>query len=398
MFDDAITVQAARERVMGQVRRTATTDRELSAAAGYHLAQAVIAPYDHPLFDMSAVDGYAFAFDTGVNEWCMAGAVAAGDVLENSLRRGECVRIFTGAMLPGGADTVVMQEFVQERDGVITHQDTKLGPGGNVRRKGEQLRAGDELLGAGSCLDPASVGLLATAGVHGVVVHERPTVSIVRTGGEFADPRAPEPGRIFSSNELMLAAALAREGIGTAQRVHAPRDDRDELRGVLMAAVEVSDVVISTGGVSVGEHDLVSGVLKDLGAAIHVHGVRQKPGKPMLFATLGRTAIFGLPGNPRAVLVAWHLYVRPFLRAMQGDPRPWPASERLPLATGLRWKGGRTGFRAGTIRGGQVHPLPDEGSHMLLGMTAAEVLVELPAELGELPAAADVTVHYLPRG
>jgi molybdopterin molybdotransferase len=285
-----------------------------------------------------------------------------------------------------------------EREGAqITHSDGKLSRGGNVRRKGEQLRTGDRLLEVGTRLSAAEIGLLASAGVQQVCAHQKPTVSLVRTGGEFTSTTDPEPGRIFSSNELMLAAALKDEGIVTEHRVFTPRDDKPELLRDLQLALDSSDLVITTGGVSVGDHDLVRACLEELGAEVLFHGVRQKPGKPMLAACRGNALVLALPGNPRAVLVGWHLYVRPVIQAMQGAVDSWPRHGTLPLAQGVRWKGGRTEFRAGRLEKGRVHLLADEGSHMLLGLTLADALVELPAEGGTLEAGDEVMVHDMQR-
>lgn len=379
---------------MDAVHCTAVRVVEPLRANGHHLAAKVAAHHPHPLFDMSAVDGYAIG-ELNIGSWRVVATLQAGDVPPAPLGPGECMRIYTGAQVPQGTEAVLMQEHVSRQGDRITLAAPGAKQGANVRRRGEQLRKGDAVLDAGMRLGPAGVGLLASGGIHEVQVHERPVVGILRTGGEFTDPRSPAPGRIFSSNEWMLAAALSAEGIGTEGRIHTAKDEMAQLRRSLSLSLEGNDVVISTGGVSVGDHDLVRSVLEELGAQVRFHGVEQKPGKPMLFATQGRKAVFGLPGNPRAVLVAWHLYVRPFLRAMQGDPRPWPKVERLPLAHAVRWKGGRTEFRAATLQDGQVHLLPDEGSHMLAGMVAAEVLVELPMAGGELADAMDVTVHHL---
>ena len=392
-----ITVEEARARLLQAVCPTAAQAVVLGEASGQHLALPVSSPHDHPLFDMSAVDGYAFASGDGPGPLRVVRSLAAGDVSPHALGAGECARIFTGAMVPAGADTVVMQEHVERSGDHVRINGAMPRAGANVRRKGEQVRAGDVLLEAGARLGAAEVGLLASAGVHTVKVHGRPAVGIVRTGGEFADTPDPAPGRIFSSNELMLAAAVKAQQLDASGPVHTPADERDELRHALALCMQASDVVITTGGVSVGEHDLVRSVVEELGAEIRFHGVGQKPGKPMLFATLGNKAVFGLPGNPRAVLVAWHLYVLPFLRAMQGMVHPWPTTGKLSLAQAVRWKGGRTEFRAGLLRDGQVELLPDEGSHMLVGMTVADVLVELPPEGGELPQGAVVRVHHLCR-
>lgn len=390
-----ITIEEARRRLMEAVHRTAVETRTLVDAVGAFAAMDATAPCEHPLFDMSAVDGYAFAF--GGDSWQVIGACAAGEVMDQRPGPGQAVRIFTGAMLPPGTDTVVMQEFVQRTGDTIRHSDARLKPGGNVRRRGEQVRVGDVLLHRGERVTAAHVGLLASVGLVGVSVHMRPRVALVRTGGEFREPGAPTEGRIFSSNEQLVEAALRADGYALHRPPFQVRDERDALREAIVAAMQQSDLVISTGGVSVGEHDLVAEVLRDLGAELLFHGVRQKPGKPMLAARHGGTMVLALPGNPRAVLVAWHAYVRPVLAAMQGAREPWPYSEVLPLVGPVRWKGDRVDLRAGQVRSGRVHLLPDEGSHMLLGMCAADVLVELPDSGGELSAGAPVKVHYLAR-
>ncbi|MBL7981792.1 MAG: molybdopterin molybdotransferase MoeA [Flavobacteriales bacterium] len=392
-----ITVAEAMDFLEGSVVLTAGRDVRLAEGNGHFLARTVHALHDHPLFDMTAVDGYAFAFSPQITSWTVVAEIAAGEVFKGTLHLGECVRIFTGAMLPAGADTVVMQEFVKRTGDRITHTDDRLRYGGNVRLKGEQLKVGDLLLQAGSRLGPAEIGLLASAGVPEVCVHARPTVSVLRTGGEFAEGTFPAPGRIFSSNDALLIAALNAEGINLNGRSFTPNDIREELLRDLSIAMESSDLVISTGGVSVGDHDLVRSCLEELGAEVVFHGVEQKPGKPMLFARKGHTRIFALPGNPRAVLVGWHLYVRPFIKAMQGAQQPWMRNERLPLSHDVSWKGVRTDFRAGEVRNGEVQLLADEGSHMLAGMVNAEVLVELPLGSNALRKGEAVRVHYLPR-
>jgi len=390
-----IGIHEARLRLLSAASVTTVLELDVAAAAGAFAALDITAPHAHPLFDMSAVDGYAFAF--GGDAWRVTGALAAGDVLPGPVQPGEAVRIFTGAMVPAGADTVVMQEFVQRSGDMIHHTDVRLRAGANVRRHAEQLRVGDTLLHRGERITAAHVGLLASVGVTQVAVRERPSVVVVRTGGEFITPGASVDGRIFSSNERMLEAALRSDGYQLARPPFTVNDEPTEMRKAFSAAMESGGLVISTGGVSVGEHDLVATVLQELGAEILFHGVRQKPGKPMLAARHGRCLVVALPGNPRAVLVAWHAYVRPLLAAMQGAADPWPASASLPLAAPVRWKGGRVELRAGQLRSGHVHLLSDEGSHMLRGMCVADVLVELPEEGGDLAAGAQVTVHYLSR-
>jgi molybdopterin molybdotransferase len=324
-----IHVAEARKRVMDAVRTLPVEAVPLVDAVGRFTAEEVIAPFDHPLFHCSAMDGYAFA--EGTDAWKVVGEVAAGDVFSRPLLPGECVRIFTGAMLPEGADTVVMQELVQRDGDVMTHRDVKLKRGGNVRFKGEQLRAGDMVLPKGMRLEAGAIGLLASVGIAEVAVARRPRVAVLISGNEFAEGSVPKPGKIFGSNGVMLQAAL--RGSDIEADIMLVGDDREALIAAWKSAMEGHDLVVSTGGVSVGDHDLVLPALEALGAQIIFHGVKQKPGKPMLFARLGNTPVFGLPGNPRAVMVLFLEYVLPFLRAMQRSMAPWMRSERTAAGT-----------------------------------------------------------------
>lgn len=392
---EIITVEDARAMLLAHVPLMPAEFRKLEDAVGCVLAADAQAAADHPLFDMSAVDGYALG--GAVGPWKQVAAIAAGQVMTSRLHAGECARIFTGAQVPTGCHAVMMQERCAWREDLLTVDLTVVPDGANIRRRAEAFRKDDVLLTKGARLEPASVGLLASAGLSHAMVSMVPTVSIVRTGEEFIEEGTEQAGRIHSSNDVMLLAAVRDGGFANDSGPLVAGDDRLELRDALTVALDEGDVLITTGGVSVGDHDLVRPVLEGMGAAIHFHGVSQKPGKPMLFATLRGKPLFALPGNPRAVLVGWYQYVLPFLRAMEGASDPWPRSERLPIAKELRWKGGRTEFRAGCLRDGQVHLLADEGSHMLNSMTMAEVLVELPRDPGELAPGNLIPVHHLPR-
>ena len=382
----------ARDRIMAHAACLRTEKRPLEVAGLRYVVEPVRAACDHPLFDNSAVDGYAFGFGSE-RSWQVVGEVPAGGTFGRILMPGECVRIFTGAMLPEGADTVVMQEIVQRDGANITHSDDKLKAGGNVRRRGEQLKEGDVVLEAGHALTPELAGLLASVGVDQVQTAIRPKVTVLVTGSEFLAPGAKVvPGRIHSSNDVMLGAALERTGV--TWRSSREPDDRQTLREALEGAD--ADLIITTGGVSVGDHDLVRAVLEDLGAEIVVHGVAQKPGKPMLFAMLDGVPVFGLPGNPRAVMVLFWEYVLPFLRKLMGAADPFLRSEHLPLAEGLTVKGDRTEFRAACVREGRVELLRDEGSHMLRSLVEAEALAVIPSDQRDLRPGDRLEVHYLP--
>lgn len=383
---------------MRHVPRMPAEFRALEHAIGAYAAADVFAADDHPRFDMSAVDGYAVADPEG--PWRLVGHVAAGQRLAGVLSAGECARIFTGAAIPQGAMGVLMQERSRVEGDAVMLAGNALQPGANIRFRGEAFRTGELLLPKGTRLNPAHIGLLASAGLDEVMVTIEPQVGVLRTGGEFLDAQQDaeqRDARIHSSNDRMLIAALRQAWLNTDDVAYVAEDSREAIRGAIEQAVADSDVLVATGGVSVGEHDLLRPVLEEMGAVIHFHGVKQKPGKPMLFATLGRTPVFGLPGNPRAVLVCWHMYVLPFLRAMQGAAEPGLFSERLPSARTVELKGGRAEFRAAQVRDGMVHLLPDEGSHMLTTMAMADALAYFPADAGEVGLWKDVEVHYLPR-
>lgn len=389
-----LSVEAARNALLDSITVLPVEHVEVELAWGRFLSATVHAPFPHPRFTQSAVDGYCFAWNPSVDRWQVVGTAAAGDASRHPLGPDECMRIFTGAALPPGADTVVMQEFVQRQEGWIRHSDAKLKPGANVRHEGEQFKVGEPLLQPGARIDPVAIGLLRSAGVSQLAVHCRPRIAVVVTGNEFCTPDAPQPGRVFSSNGEMLQAALRAEG-AMATLLHAP-DDRTALCHVLSHALEGHELVITTGGVSVGELDLVRPALEELGTQVVFHKVAQKPGKPMLLGTWKDRLVMGLPGNPRAVMILYWMYVLPALRGMQGAPAPFLRTEQLPLADGLAYKGGRTEFRAAVVRNGQVKLLRDEGSHMLSSLLQAEALAEVPAAPGELRQGSEIRVHFLP--
>ncbi|MCB9170578.1 MAG: molybdopterin molybdotransferase MoeA [Flavobacteriales bacterium] len=387
-----ISVEEARQRIKACASRMPLRSIRLEAAGGRISPEDIVSPHDHPLFAMSAVDGYALAFE-GPAERRVVAAIPAGDAMTHALGGGECARIFTGAPIPAGADTVIMQEHVQRDGDRIVLQDPRLKCGANVRCQGEQMRAGEVVHDAGVPLDAPAIGLLASVGIKELEVVERPSVLVLCTGNEFVEEgEAPRPGDIFNSNGPMLHASLLphAEEVGIATVA----DERHLLRDALGEAR--ADLVVTTGGVSVGDHDIVRSVLEELGADIIIHRVAQKPGKPMLFAMLDGRPVFGLPGNPRAVMVLFWEYVLPLLKAMQGARDPWPKSELLPLSEGIEVKGGRAEFRAAHVEGGQVTLLADEGSHMLRSLVGVHALAYLPADRREWEAGEPVEVHYIP--
>lgn len=390
-----IAVEEAKAIMMRHVPKQGTVRLPLAGAVGHVLAVDVRSPVPYPLFDMSAMDGYAVGGPEG--PWKVVHALAAGTTFHRELKPGECVRIFTGAQVPEGAHAVLQQEKCEEKDGAMRWVGGPFAQGANIRRKAESVKEGERLLAKGTVLSPAGVGLLASCGSEEVDVALPPRVSVVRTGGEFMEEGKPAEGRIYSSNERMLIAAIRQAGCHTPNDALIADDVEDDVRDALLHAVAEGDVAITTGGVSVGDHDLLLPVLKQLGATIHFHGVAQKPGKPMLFASLNGVPVFALPGNPRAVMVLFWEYVLPFLRAMQGAADPWPKRDILPITHTVHVKGERAEFRAARVKDGRVTLLADEGSHMLRTLVEADALACIPAAVRTLAPGDPVEIHYLSR-
>jgi molybdenum cofactor synthesis domain-containing protein len=263
------------------------------------------------------MDGYAVV-STDVSPWReVIGVQAAGSVLDVEVTPGTAVRIMTGAPLPRGADAVVRVEHTEIADDhVIIHQET-VAPGENVRPVGFDIPAGTRVLEPGIAIGPSEIGLLAALGVDPVTVYQAPRVSVMSTGDELLEPAMPlEPGRIRDSNRFSLIAALGQVGAKVVWANKGP-DERDHLETVLRERIAESDVVLTSGGVSMGDLDLIKAILGDI-AEVHFRRVFMKPGKPLNFATVGPTLIFGLPGNPVSALVSFELFVRPALRKMGG--------------------------------------------------------------------------------
>jgi molybdopterin molybdotransferase len=295
-------------------------------------------------------------------------------------------------VVPDGADAVAPVEIVVKHDNSIELAQT-LETGASIRPRGGDVRASDVVIPAGIRLGPAGIAGLAAAGIASVSCSRRPRVAVLATGSELVSPGEPlEPGQIYESNTLMLAAALAVAG---AELVTGPavRDDESSLREAFERALEC-DVLVTSGGVSVGEHDLVREVERELGVEECFWRVAIKPGKPLAFGTRGDTLVFGLPGNPVSALVGAELFVKPALRALQGIPSPLPRFEPGRLGSDLRRNAERDEFvRARTRNDGDavvLEPLRGQESHMIATSSAADALVHVPRGNGDLTAGAVV--------
>ena len=290
------------------------------------LARDLIADVDLPPFDAATMDGYAVIHDDVTRERPVLASGFAGDDTSVTISRGTASKIMTGAPLPRGATAVIQVERTSSRDGQVTFEQPVVGAGDNIRPIGADMRRGDLLVSAGSTLRPAEIGLLASLGHARVLVGRRPRVAVISTGNELVDPHAtPGPGQIRDSNRFSLAVAARCAGAEVVIQRHIP-DDEQALRAGLREAIGNCDVVLTSGGVSMGDRDLVKGLLGEM-AEVHFRRVFMKPGKPLNFATAGNTLIFGLPGNPVSSLVACMLFVQPALRVLQSAaPDQYPCA------------------------------------------------------------------------
>jgi molybdenum cofactor synthesis domain-containing protein len=305
----------------------------LADAAGRTLAEDIVAPFDHPPFPAATMDGFA-VLAADASPWREVIATPpAGAMIDEEVHDGQAVRIMTGAPVPAGADAVVpIEETEPTEDHVIIHREDVVS-GANIRPVGSDLRAGDIVLAAGTTLLPAHVGIVASVGVDRVPVRRRPRVSIIATGDEVIEPgQALKPGQIYDANRFSLTAAV-REAGGEITWTGLAPDDRDQLETLLRERMAIDDVIITSGGVSMGDLDLIKAILFDApDVTVHFRRLYQKPGKPLNFATCGHTLIFGLPGNPVSSLVTFELFLRPAMATMTGSARP--DRPRVPVTLG----------------------------------------------------------------
>ncbi len=382
-----ISYDQALELVLGfgdplDVRQVALLD-----AQGRVLGEDLRSPFPLPRFDNSAVDGYALGFPLGDERWTVVRTIAAGEGSGPELRPGECARIFTGAPIPSKCIAIVMQEDVEVCEMTICVQGG-IKPGQNIRREGEELEANAIALHCGTLIQAAGIGVAATLGLATLPIHPAPQVGILVTGTELASPGSSLcEGQIYESNSVMLSAAL-REMDVTAEFTEIIGDDPVKTEDSLRTALQRCDVLITTGGVSVGERDVVKTALERLGVEQVFWKAAIKPGKPVYMGRLKSRTIFGLPGNPLSVLTMFTMLVKPFLRSVMGFPAPAPARISATLASTVQHKLGRREFMPGLLtqdsEGPTISPISGQGSHMLCGMARANAFLDIPSDVAEL--------------
>jgi len=311
-----ISVSEAKAIIAESITALSPAELPLTEAAHHVLAHDVIATIDIPAFEQSSMDGYAIRFADKYSSLKISGEMTAGTAENLSINAGEAARIFTGAPLPNGADTVVMQEKTVIQNNQLYLQDEGLKQGSNVRNKGAEIKAGRLAIQQGSYLSPAAIGFLAGIGVTKLAVYPMPSVCIIVTGKELQTPgNVLSAGQVYESNSYSLRAALQQAGINNAKVIQAD-DDLDVLKTILADALINSDAVLLTGGVSVGDYDFVIEATKQCGVQQGFHKVKQRPGKPLYFGMKNAKPVFGLPGNPSSVLSCFYHYVLPALEGL----------------------------------------------------------------------------------
>ena len=369
--------EEARRRILEAVRPLGERTVPLANALDCFAAQDYFARLSLPAFDNSAMDGYAV-----VASWCnkggrlrVTGEQPAGPDRKLRVGRGEAARIFTGAPLPEGADAIVMQEDVTRDDtDIILNVDVEAGD--FVRRPGCDLAEGQIILQRGERIRPATIALLASQGFADVIVGGEATAAIISTGDELVNPgQELQGGQIYDSNSALLSALL--HGIGvSATAVEHCRDDRESLGEAIKRGIR-NNVLIISGGVSVGDHDLVKKVLCELGAKIEIWRVAVKPGKPFLFGNISACFVFGLPGNPVSAFVTFLQFVRPAILRMMGATNLKLPQVPAQLAVGLTNDGDRPHYIRGKLERGRFTPVGRQESHALFGLKQANALLRI---------------------
>ena len=390
-----ISEEEARRQVLQSVDSLRERTVQVSEALDYFSAGEIVARLPLPMFDNSAMDGYAVVASSARKgaRLQVIGEQPAGVDRQLRISRGEAARIFTGAPVPAGADAVVMQEdTTRKSDEIVINVD--VDPGEFIRRRGCDLTEGQKILARGERIRPTTIALLASQGFTEVTVGGEVNAAIVSTGDELVVPgNELDRGQIYDSNSALLQALLQRCGASVASAEHCP-DQREPLIKAIQRGIK-SHILVITGGVSVGEHDLVQTTLRSLGAKIDIWRVAIKPGKPFLFGQTSGCAVFGLPGNPVSAFVTFLQFVRPAILKMMGaDDLNLP---KMPakLAVDLANEGDRPHYVRGRIENGTFAPIGRQESHALFGLSQSNALLRLAAgeslRAGEI---VDVQIWY----
>ena len=394
-----ISVNEAKQIVLSQASSLPAVRQSLQNAAGKVIAEDIYAPIDIPAYAQSSMDGYAFSFtDWNKNKSFLTieGEMAAGSAEQFTVSPGNAARIFTGAAVPAGADTVVMQEKTKIENGQLIITDEGIAKGTNIRLKGSEIKSGELALARNSLLSPPAIGFLAGIGVTDVFIYPFPSVSIIVTGNELQTPGLPlEHGQVYESNSFSLQAALKQLQI-TDVKMYKAEDELDAVKQAIYDALKSSDVVFLTGGVSVGDYDFVAEAARQNDVGQLFHKIKQRPGKPFYFGKKENKLVFGLPGNPASVLTCFYEYIEPALKKMSNQPSAVQV-KYAELATTFKKAAGLTHFLKGFYDGKNVTALHAQESYRLSSFAKANCLIKIDEAIMVCEAGEPVEIHLLPQ-
>ncbi|MBV6642148.1 MAG: molybdopterin molybdotransferase MoeA [Cyclobacteriaceae bacterium] len=365
-----ISIQEAIELISSQSVERQKQSLSVMESLNYYLADTITAPLNLPSFDNSAMDGYAVLGEGPTYE--IVGEIQAGDTRNHQLKPGQAFRIFTGARVPKDCQAVIMQEKTRVEHGNVITEDSPE-PGKNIRYTGEQIKKGSEVFSTGQKINSSVIGLLSSFGMTDVSVFSKPDITLLTTGDELVPPgQTLKEGQLYESNSNTLRATLNQ--LGFSSGYHHIRDDFDSTRKAIAHHLDRSDVLLISGGISVGDYDFVKKALEENGVEEIFYRVFQKPGKPLFFGKKGSKFVFGLPGNPASSLVCLYVYVYPLLKKISGGPFEGLNSFELPLASSFSMKTDRPSFMKAKIEGNEVQILEGQGSSMLYTMATGNAL------------------------
>jgi molybdopterin molybdotransferase len=390
-----ISVNEALQRILKSISALEARDIQLSEALGYVLAEDVLSPIDMPPFDNSAMDGYAI-HEWESNEYTVVSEIQAGmNATEVVLLPGEAARIFTGAMVPASATTVIKQEITSRSENQVSIMET-FKSGGNIRKKAEQIQNGVIALKKGTKLNAAAIGFLGMLGIVEVKVHRKPVIKLLITGNELVEAGSTlEPGQIYESNAITIISALRELGFdATAVRVS---DDQEATTKIVGELLQECDVLLTSGGISVGDYDFVGKAMEENGVQTSFYKVKQKPGKPLFYGYNDTCHVFALPGNPASALTCTYIYVYPALQKMLGSPATRLEMRRLPMLNSYSKRSGLTHFLKGRVDDNGVSSLEHQSSSMLNSYATSNCLIVVSEEVEQLEPGDLVSVYILPK-
>jgi len=388
-----IDIESAIQKVTKSKIFTDCVHKEITQVLGYYLAQDVISPMNMPPFSQSAMDGYAICGE--LETYCLVGEIKAGDTHTFKLKNGEAYRIFTGAMIPENTTSIAKQEIViKHKDKIALTEKVKIGM--SIRLESEELTKGDVVLKKGTKINPAAIGLLTGLGLQEIEVYEKPKITVIVTGSELTKAGLPlEKGKIYESNSNTIQSALLENGFES--NVKWVKDDYQSTFNLINSAIKNNNVVIMTGGISVGDYDFVGKALNEIGVNQKFYKVNQKPGKPIYYGEKNNTKVFALPGNPAAALTCFYVYVLTALKVMIGSQNPQLTQTKAVINHSHLKKGDRAHLLKAQVNQNTVTVHTGQSSAMLSSFVDANCLIHLKSDVNQVNQGETVNVLMLPK-